>query len=117
VRYVPRADGTLQGVELEQGAGVDGTRRRWTLGANLVIEAMGLTVDDSLRRELEEAGFTQAGLLALLEDGSARTRLEGVYAGGALVNGGASVARCIAEGLRAADEMARALGAGQGRAA
>jgi dihydropyrimidine dehydrogenase (NAD+) subunit PreT len=114
--YATRADGGLRGVELEQGGDAGGPERRWTLAADMAIEAMGLTVDATLRRELDALEFTQAGLLEQCEPGSARTRLEGVYAGGALVNGGASVAQCIAEGLRAAEEIARAIGAGQGRA-
>ena len=43
------------------------------------------------------------GLLAV-SDGS-RTSLAGVHAAGALVNGGASVARCVAEGLAAAADI------------
>lgn len=73
------------------------------LAAGLVIEAMGLEIDHSLRGALTGIEINNYGLVAV-SDGS-RTSRAGVHAAGALVNGGASVARCVAEGMAAADVM------------
>ena len=63
---------------------------------------------ESLKRTIrsEPAGAYHNFFLGLVElvDG-ARTTRPGVFAAGGLVNGGASVARCIAEGLAAADDI------------
>jgi len=73
------------------------------LTAGLVIEAMGLEIDHSLRGALTGIAVNDYGLVDV-SDGS-RTSRAGVHAAGALVNGGASVARCVAEGMAAADTM------------
>lgn len=54
------------------------------LAAGLIIEAMGLEVADSIH-------------------------ISGVYAAGAMVNGGASVGQCVAEGIAVAEEIHRDL--------
>jgi formate dehydrogenase major subunit len=99
------AGGTLRGLRIRDG----GEER--VLDVGLVIAAMGLEVDTALRSALPGVAFNTRGLVALT-DGSRTTR-SGVHAAGGLVNGGASVARCVAEGLAAAEDIRAALkGAG-----
>lgn len=75
--------------------------RERILEAGLVIEAMGLQISDQLRRNLPGIDFNDFGLIAIAN--GSQTSRQGVFAAGGLVNGGASVARCIAEGLAAAE--------------
>lgn len=93
-----------------------GTRPRLTvqgtetvLSIDMVVEAMGLEVADEARSALADLAFTPRGLVATLAADTFATELSGVFAAGALVNGGASVVQCIAEGMRAADEIDRFL--------
>lgn len=58
------------------------------LTVGLIIEAMGLEVADSVRAFVD---------------------VEGVYAAGALMNGGASVGQCVAEGVAVAETIHRDL--------
>jgi NADPH-dependent glutamate synthase beta subunit-like oxidoreductase/2,4-dienoyl-CoA reductase-like NADH-dependent reductase (Old Yellow Enzyme family) len=95
-------EGTLRGLRIREG----GEERMLEVG--LVIEAMGLEVDAALRSALPGVAFNLHGLVALTE--GARTTRAGVHAAGGLTNGGASVARCIAEGLAAAEEIHAAVG-------
>ena len=85
------------GYETDSADHVSGVRLRHTelgletvLPVGLVIEAMGLQVADGLRDMLA-------------------SHPAGVYTAGALVNGGASVGHCVAEGLAIADAMHRDL--------
>jgi NADPH-dependent glutamate synthase beta subunit-like oxidoreductase/2,4-dienoyl-CoA reductase-like NADH-dependent reductase (Old Yellow Enzyme family) len=71
-----------------------------TLPVDVVLEAMGLQVAAAVRSALQDLAFTERGLVAV--DPHHRTNLPRVYAAGGLVNGGASVGRCVAEGLAAA---------------
>jgi len=80
------------------------------LGVETVIEAIGLAVPDEIRNALEGLGFTRHGLVATRADSQA-TSLEGVFAGGDLVNGGSTAVQGIAEGMRAAEEIDRYLAA------
>jgi NADPH-dependent glutamate synthase beta subunit-like oxidoreductase/2,4-dienoyl-CoA reductase-like NADH-dependent reductase (Old Yellow Enzyme family) len=87
------------GYELDASGHVCGVRIRHTeleqecvLAVELVVEAMGLHVADALRSELT----------GLILSAGPRTNVERLYAAGALLNGGASVAHCVAEGLAAA---------------
>lgn len=89
--------GALRGLRIRE----EGEERLLEVG--MVIEAMGLEVADGIRSALPGVEFNAHGLVALTE-GSHTTR-SGVHAAGGLVNGGASVARCITEGLAAADDM------------
>ncbi len=73
------------------------------LHAGLFIEAMGLSVADSMRAALDGVDFSEAGLVRV--DAAHRTSAARVYAAGGLVNGGASVGQCVAEGLAAADAI------------
>lgn len=91
--------GRLRGLRVRHG----GDTEESILDVGLVLEAMGLQVDEALRRALLGVEFNEHGLVTLTE-GSLTTR-PGVHAAGGLVNGGASVARCIAEGMAAADQI------------
>ena len=86
---------------------VPGTER--LLNVDMVIEAMGLRVSDGLQDALEGIVFTEDGLIRTVGEDSFATGLDGVFAAGALINGGATVAQCVAEGMRAAEEINRML--------
>jgi NADPH-dependent glutamate synthase beta subunit-like oxidoreductase len=91
--------GQLQGLRVRHTElGKDGE-----LAAGLVVEAMGLEINGTLRAALTGVYLNDHGLVAV-SDGSRTTR-PGVHAAGGLVNGGASVARCVAEGMAAADAI------------
>jgi thioredoxin reductase len=81
----------------------------------MVIEAMGLGVADTVRRALADLAFTRAGLVRTTGEASFATDLEGVFAAGALTNGGASVSQCVADGMAAAGEIDRFLQDAPGR--
>ncbi len=83
-----------------------GTAR--VLAVDLAIEAIGQAPPSDLAEWLPGVALTDRGLIAV-EDGSTRTSREGVYAGGDIVNGGATVVQAVAEGVRAAEEIARDL--------
>ena len=72
------------------------------LGVDLVLEALGQSIPSetaSLLQGLELArGLVKA-------DGDGRTSRPGVYAGGDITNGGATVVRAVAEGMRAAEAI------------
>ena len=75
------------------------------LQTTLVIEAMGLEIENTVKRALAELEFSDHGLLCRSAPDSYNCGLPGVFAGGALINGGDSVVRCITEGRRAAVEI------------
>jgi NADPH-dependent glutamate synthase beta subunit-like oxidoreductase len=79
------------------------------LEADLVIEAMGLEIDEDLRRALAGVTFGDHGLVAPPDGRPYFSGVDKVFVAGALVNGGASVARCVAEGVAAAAEIDRCL--------
>lgn len=74
-----------------------------TLEVGMVLEAIGQNVPEYLARMLTGVEFTKQRLVKVDSDG--RTSLEGVYAGGDLVNGGTTAVQAIAEGMRAADAI------------
>jgi len=74
------------------------------LEVDMVVEARGLGIEKGLVAALDEVEFGENGLVRTAE-GSAMTSVDGVFAGGALVNGGATVVQCIAEGMHAAEEI------------
>ncbi len=74
----------------------------------LAIEAMGQQISASLREALSDLRFSDKGLVEVL-DGSGRTSVDGVYAGGDIVNGGTTAVQAIAEGMRAAEAIDRML--------
>ncbi len=78
------------------------------LPVDLAIEAIGQRPPADLAQWLPDVELTRTGLIALREE-SLQTSREGVFAGGDIVNGGETVVRAVAEGLRAAEEIARYL--------
>jgi NADPH-dependent glutamate synthase beta subunit-like oxidoreductase len=95
-------DWQATGYETDASGHLCGVRIRHTelyqecvLAVGLVIEAMGLQVVDALRAALTGVHLPGFGC-------GPRTNVDRLYAAGALVNGGASVAQCVAEGLAAA---------------
>jgi dihydropyrimidine dehydrogenase (NAD+) subunit PreT len=75
------------------------------VGADMVVEAMGLSVADDVRAALPSLSFGEDGLLHGTGPGVCCTGMDGVFAAGALVNGGASVPQCVEEGIRVAGEI------------
>ena len=69
--------------------------------ADSAIIAIGQKPDASLHEQLEGVELDQAGLIKI-DPESGATALPGVFAGGDIVNGGATVARAVAEGKIAA---------------
>lgn len=121
IGYETDGQGRLTGVRLirtELGQPDESGRRspravpgsEYVLPVNLVIEAIGQAVPDAIRHALNDLHWTRHGLLALRPHSSA-TSLEGVFAGGDLVNGGTTAVQGIAEGMRAAEEIDRWLAA------
>jgi len=84
--YETDREGNVRGVRLRHAE----LRAESVLPVALVIEAMGLEVADSIRAALA-------------------SKDDGIYTAGAVVNGGASVSRCVAEGLATADAIHRDL--------
>ena len=115
IRYVTDDNAKLAGVGIvrtELGEPDESGRRlpvqvegsETVLAVDLCIEAIGQGVDEDLKAALEGVEFTDRGLIAVRE-GSAATSLEGVFAGGDIVNGGATAAKAVAEGMKAAEEI------------
>ena len=109
-------NGTLRGLRMRRmnPTSLDETGRRKVeavtgtgsvLEIDMVIEARGLGPAPELFAALEGVDLREDGLVRTAEDGSAMTSVDGVFAGGGLVNGGAAVVQCIAEGMRAAEEI------------
>jgi NADPH-dependent glutamate synthase beta subunit-like oxidoreductase len=118
--YETDADGRLTGLRVartELGTPDASGRRRpvvlegtaHVLKVDLVIEALGQAVDPRLRAALEGLAFTDGGLVKVAGGGSAATAVEGVFAGGDLVNGGTTAVQGIREGMQAAEEIDRYL--------
>jgi glutamate synthase (NADPH/NADH) small chain len=82
----------------------------YVLPVAMVIEAIGQGLPDAVRSALEGVSLTRHGLVATRPDSQA-TSLEGVFAGGDLVNGGTTAVQAVAEGMKAADEIDRTLAA------
>ncbi len=80
------------------------------LPVGLVIEAKGQRPSEAVEAALEGLDRTRSGLL-VTRAGSAETSAPGVYAGGDLVNGGATVVQAVAEGMAAAREIHQRLSA------
>ncbi len=96
------ASGVLTGVRVRsRAAGAVES----VLSVDMVIEAMGLGVDAGLKDALTGIAFAENGLVQTPGPGTFATTLDKVFAAGALINGGASVAQCVAEGMQAAEEI------------
>jgi glutamate synthase (NADPH/NADH) small chain len=78
------------------------------LAVDLAVEAIGQQAPEDLRAALAGVPFTADGLVQA-DPATQATGLAGVYAGGDLVNGGATAVRGVAEGMRAAVAIAAAL--------
>jgi glutamate synthase (NADPH/NADH) small chain len=76
---------------------------RRALPVDLVVEALGQQISTEMRNALKGVELTRGGLVAV--DEQMQTAREGVFAGGDLVNGGATVAQAVGEGFRAAEGM------------
>lgn len=112
VGYLTDADGKLRGVKVHCGGGLvvgGGRSAEAVLEAGLVIEAMGLGLDERVKVALKGCRFDAHGLLEVAGEGSLACGPEGVYAGGGMINGGAAVVQCIEEGMRAGREIDRFL--------
>jgi NADPH-dependent glutamate synthase beta subunit-like oxidoreductase len=82
----------------------------YLLEADWAIQALGQALPDELRKALQPLTFDSRGYLAV-QAGTGFTGLEGVYAGGDIVNGGTTAVQGIFEGMRAAKAISEALGA------
>jgi len=110
VGYTAGTDGTLTGLTCRHNAFMPGTEL--TLPVDLVIEAMGLTISDAVKQAIAGVSGTRQGLIATQVETPFATDIDGVFAVGALINGGASVAQCIAEGMQAAETINASLATG-----
>jgi NADPH-dependent glutamate synthase beta subunit-like oxidoreductase len=76
------------------------------LASTFIIEAMGLGLEASLVSALQGCSFTEEGLVKTsAASSSLACGLPGLFAGGGVINGGASVSQCVAEGMRAGREI------------
>jgi|YelNatPaOPRAMG01_1025707.scaffolds.fasta_scaffold00008_44 NADPH-dependent glutamate synthase beta subunit-like oxidoreductase/2,4-dienoyl-CoA reductase-like NADH-dependent reductase (Old Yellow Enzyme family) len=75
----------------------------YVLNVDMVIEALGQSLDPSLGSALGGIELTERGLLRVDEE--FQTALVGVFAGGDAVNGGSTVVRAVSEGMRAAEAI------------
>ncbi|MFA7172660.1 MAG: FAD-dependent oxidoreductase [Kiritimatiellia bacterium] len=115
--YRIEADGKASGLRVQRklGVAVDGSALpEEILEAELMIEAMGLGIEPALKAVLHECAFTAEGLVRTADNGSSLAcGTPGLFAGGGLINGGATVVQCVAEGMRAGQEIDLFLGAAE----
>lgn len=113
--YVTDAAGGLRGLKVVRTrlAEVDASGRRrpesltgteHVLLADLVLEAIGQQMTDELRQALPHVRLTEDGCI-WVRHGQFQTSRYGVFAAGDIVNGGTTVVRAVAEGVRAAEQM------------
>jgi len=76
----------------------------YLLEVDFVVEAIGQLPPAGLAAMLPGVALTRGGLIAV-DDGTTRTSRPRVFAGGDLVNGGATAVAAIADGFRAAEEI------------
>ncbi|MBN2506733.1 MAG: FAD-dependent oxidoreductase [Verrucomicrobia bacterium] len=74
------------------------------LPADLVIEALGQQLDETLKAALTGVQLTEEGLIRV-HPGRLETSRPGVFAAGDAINGGTTVVRAVAEGTRAAEHV------------
>ena len=74
------------------------------LPADLVIEAIGQQIEESLAQALNGVRLTPQGLI-WTEPDTLKTSRPNVFAAGDAVNGGTTVVQAVAEGMRAARQM------------
>lgn len=87
------------------GSWQDAPGSQYAITVNSVIEARGLETEFKLRNALRGIKLACDGRVATRSSSSFLTNIHGVYAAGAVINGGASVPQCVTEGMRAADEI------------
>ncbi|MGE5599064.1 MAG: FAD-dependent oxidoreductase, partial [Bacteroidota bacterium] len=108
--YEAGSDGRLTGLRIARTAlgEPDASGRRTprpvpgsesVLPVEMAVEALGQEIPDELARAL--GGLVREGRVTV-DPRTGATGLPGVFAGGDLVNGGATVVRAVAEGMRAA---------------
>ncbi len=108
IGYEVGSDGKLKGLRINRvsfGSANPIPGGEDILGIDMVIEAMGLGVEEKLKGELDEIEFSEYDLIKTVDDNLFDTGVEGVFAAGGVINGGASVAQCVAEGMKAAAEI------------
>lgn len=108
VGYRLGADGKVTGLKIRKALEVtsDGAPApEEVLEAGLIVEAMGLGLEASLSSALRGCSFGEEGLVRTAGGLSLACGEPGLFAGGGMINGGASVAQCVAEGMRAGLEM------------
>ncbi|MDO8683718.1 MAG: FAD-dependent oxidoreductase [Armatimonadota bacterium] len=107
-------DGKVKGVRVARtilGEPDASGRRRPEVVANsesiievdMVLEALGQGVSDEVERLLPGVDLTNRRLVGVDENG--KTSRKGVFAGGDLINGGATVVQAVADGMRAAEAI------------
>ena len=74
------------------------------LPVGLAVEAIGQTLNRKVKENLADVPFNQKGLVAL-KDNSLETQCANVFAGGDIVNGGATAVEAIRDAMEAADEI------------
>ena len=85
---------------------IEGTET--VLQTNFVIEAIGQSVADDIKKALPGIEFTKRGTV-LTQKGSHKTTLSNVWAVGDLINGGATAVQGVYEGTIAAEEIHKEL--------
>ena len=71
---------------------------------DVIIEALGQKASDNLKDILPGVELTSNNLVAVKPDSLATSR-KGVFAGGDIINGGLTVVRAVADGMKAAKEI------------
>ena len=114
VRYVSDEQGRLTGLVIARtvlGEPDSSGRRRpivvpeseSVIEVEMALEALGQALPEALKRLIPGVHLTRDRLIKIDEGGS--TSREGVFAGGDVTNGGATVVQAVAEGMRAADAI------------
>jgi NADPH-dependent glutamate synthase beta subunit-like oxidoreductase len=108
--YCVEADGKVSALKIQRNLGVVQDGRlppEEIIEATLIIEAMGLGLEPSLAAALKGCSFTEDGLVRTADGASLSCGMPRVFAGGGMINGGASVVQCVEEGMRAGREIDR----------
>ncbi len=108
VGYQVKADGKVAGLKVQLNIGPVSAaepQAEYVLAAELIIEAMGLGLETGLAGALPGLKFDEQGLVSRASEFSYSGELPGVYVGGGMINGGASVVQCVAEGMAAGGEI------------
>ncbi|MBD3289741.1 NAD(P)-binding protein, partial [candidate division KSB1 bacterium] len=111
--YVER-NGALVGLKIIQtqlGEPDESGRRRpeiipgseYVLNVDQVIEAIGQRMDDDTKKALGIIELNKSGWIKV--DDCYRTSLTGVFAGGDVINGGATAVQAVVDGMKTAEEI------------